>query len=354
MAEGSFKSRGTESRVPQRNVRGKRTRNPGYEPGNNWVECDICASTIRSQDARLTWDNYVVCPDDWEPRHPQDFVRGRQDRISAAGDGELGLVRSESEDVFVEPGTGAVPQPPPTVILYEDVVLEDEPTGYWRFEENTIGTTRYESSVEGVGAFLDQEAVSQTDPTIDGAINSGIRMGGTRLTYEDNLADLIDPDHFTVEFWMRLDPEVRGAQTSYILSNGNSFSIIFNPQGRPGAVGAFRSNFIPTGGRRNFGFPITTNNFSVIEDNEWHLYHIVFDRNVGVSGYRDGELQRVGQVDAQNRPIDWTNIETPSNYLGDSRRRGANTFRGDLDELAIYNTALTQERITAHFEARAT
>jgi hypothetical protein len=79
-----------------KNVRGKKTRNPGYKPGDHWVQCDICASSVRSSDARLTWDNMVVCPDDWEPRHPQDFVRGRSDNMAAQG-----LVRTESEDVFV-------------------------------------------------------------------------------------------------------------------------------------------------------------------------------------------------------------------------------------------------------------
>lgn len=67
--------------IPARNVRGKKTRNPGYEPGNHWVICDVCACAIRAKDAMFRWDNAVVCPDDWEPRHPQDFVRGRADKI---------------------------------------------------------------------------------------------------------------------------------------------------------------------------------------------------------------------------------------------------------------------------------
>jgi hypothetical protein len=44
-----------------------------------------------------TWDNLVVCPNDWEPRHPQDFVRGREDDTSAKG-----LVRPEPPDQFIE------------------------------------------------------------------------------------------------------------------------------------------------------------------------------------------------------------------------------------------------------------
>ena len=82
--------------APRRNVRGKRTRNPGYEPGNHWVECDISGAHIRAKDAMVTWDNLVVSPDDWEIRHPQDFVRARYDKIMTSEPR-----RSESEDVFI-------------------------------------------------------------------------------------------------------------------------------------------------------------------------------------------------------------------------------------------------------------
>lgn len=85
-----------ERTAPQKAVIGKRTRNPGYEPGNHWVDCDRCGATIRTKDAKLTWDNLVVCPNDWEPRHPQDFVKGREEDPSAKG-----LVRSEAEVSYV-------------------------------------------------------------------------------------------------------------------------------------------------------------------------------------------------------------------------------------------------------------
>ena len=80
----------------KRNVRGKKTKNPGWKAGNHWVNCDRCNAHIRAKDAMITWDNYVVCPDDWEVRHPQDFVRGRQDKITPDEP-----IRPENEDVFV-------------------------------------------------------------------------------------------------------------------------------------------------------------------------------------------------------------------------------------------------------------
>lgn len=63
---------------------GKHTKAPGYEPGNHWVVCDSTGFDIRAKDIRMTWDGRAVCPEAWEPRHPQDFVRAVKDDISAS------------------------------------------------------------------------------------------------------------------------------------------------------------------------------------------------------------------------------------------------------------------------------
>jgi len=28
------------------------------------------------------WDGFIVCKEDWEARHPQDFIKAKTDRIS--------------------------------------------------------------------------------------------------------------------------------------------------------------------------------------------------------------------------------------------------------------------------------
>lgn len=37
--------------------------------------CDECGFKFKSSDLRKRWDGLMVCPDDWETRHPQDFLR---------------------------------------------------------------------------------------------------------------------------------------------------------------------------------------------------------------------------------------------------------------------------------------
>lgn len=67
------------------NARGKKTRAPGYKPGGYWALCDICGCAIRASEGHMRWDGYFVCPDDWEARHEQDFLRARTDRIAPQG-----------------------------------------------------------------------------------------------------------------------------------------------------------------------------------------------------------------------------------------------------------------------------
>ena len=51
-----------------------------YFKGGEWnFICDQCNRKLKSDKARFQWDGLVVCGQCWEPRHPQDFVRGKDD-----------------------------------------------------------------------------------------------------------------------------------------------------------------------------------------------------------------------------------------------------------------------------------
>lgn len=51
-----------------------------YRAGDFWRICDVCGFDYRASETYKRWDGLIVCASDWEPRHPQDFVRGRMDR----------------------------------------------------------------------------------------------------------------------------------------------------------------------------------------------------------------------------------------------------------------------------------
>lgn len=52
---------------------------PAYRAGDFWRICDRCGFRYRASQTFKTWDGLYVCREDWEVRHPQDFVRGRKD-----------------------------------------------------------------------------------------------------------------------------------------------------------------------------------------------------------------------------------------------------------------------------------
>jgi hypothetical protein len=42
--------------------------------------CDCCGFKFKSSQLRKRWDGAMVCKADYEPRHPQDFVKARSER----------------------------------------------------------------------------------------------------------------------------------------------------------------------------------------------------------------------------------------------------------------------------------
>lgn len=57
--------------------------------------CDVCAQKYKSSEMRKRWDGLMVCPNDWEPRHPQDFLRSVPDHQAVPWS------RPQIPDVFV-------------------------------------------------------------------------------------------------------------------------------------------------------------------------------------------------------------------------------------------------------------
>jgi hypothetical protein len=51
-------------------------RNATYYKRGDWnAICDRCGAKFKASQLRKTWEGFMVCQKDWEPRHPQDYVR---------------------------------------------------------------------------------------------------------------------------------------------------------------------------------------------------------------------------------------------------------------------------------------
>src|ERR1017187_9375651 len=67
---------------------------PNYVHGAWKVVCDDCGRWYKSFQLQMRWDGVMVCYQCWEPRQPQDFVRGVADKIAPP------WTRPEQQDIF--------------------------------------------------------------------------------------------------------------------------------------------------------------------------------------------------------------------------------------------------------------
>lgn len=67
-----------------------------YKRGDNYFCCPVCGFKKRVSQGRYRWDKVFVCTDCWEPRHPQETIRPRSDKIKAD------ISVPEPTDVFIE------------------------------------------------------------------------------------------------------------------------------------------------------------------------------------------------------------------------------------------------------------
>lgn len=47
-----------------------------YTPGEWYACCQVCGKRVLSSMIQKRWDGLLTCREDWEQRHPLDFVRG--------------------------------------------------------------------------------------------------------------------------------------------------------------------------------------------------------------------------------------------------------------------------------------
>jgi len=68
---------------------------PSYTKGDWKAVCDACGKVVLASELQQRWDGLMVDSVCWEPRHPQDFVRGVADYQAPP------FTRPEPSDIFI-------------------------------------------------------------------------------------------------------------------------------------------------------------------------------------------------------------------------------------------------------------
>ncbi|MGL4173797.1 MAG: signal peptidase I [Actinomycetota bacterium] len=233
---------------------------------------------------------------------------------------------------------------------YSAAVLADSPTHYYRLAESpiTAGTTVATSTAPGAltGTYRRNGAAgagftAAQPSSLPCDTNTSVRFDGAS-TYVSANANVTNPQVFSVEARFKTTGSAAGGKIVGFGNNGTGSSASYD-----------RHIFMNNAGRLVFGvYPGAVRvvvSPASYNDNQWH--HVVATlSSAGMRLYVDGVLVASdpaitsAQVYNGRWRIGWDNLggwgaNTPTNSY----------FTGFIDEVAIYNSALTATQVTAHF-----
>lgn len=219
--------------------------------------------------------------------------------------------------------------------VYRKLVLADTPVAYWRLGE-TSGTTANDISGNGRhGTYQGGVTLGQPGALVgDGDAAAWFDGVDDAVSVSNNTAfNFTATQDFSVECWLRGTWTQHGTLIEKWSGDGSyPFAVRVSDTG---LVGCVRYD-----GTNN---PGVSSPFA-LNDNQWH--HLVFLKRLSnLLLYIDGQ-----QVATTTDTTTGDTTNTSNLYFG---KRGNNVvfYTGLLDEVAIYNYALSAEQVAAHYAA---
>ncbi|MEM6312446.1 MAG: LamG-like jellyroll fold domain-containing protein [Planctomycetota bacterium] len=230
------------------------------------------------------------------------------------------------------------------LLAYQDIILADDPVGYWRFEE-AAGPVAVDSSATGNDATYEASVdlgLDSASPLLGGAAGFDDQADTQNAFVQLSQPLAIGSSSNTVEAWVRVDPGLleAGERAGSILGN---FGV-----GGPGIA-----NWeIHTSGRLrvfwNSG-EVDTFGTTDLSDGDWHHVAVVRDTVAGdFVAYIDGAVEFTTATAGSD--IDFA--ASPLHRIGSDNRAGTSVvFNGEIDELAVYDRALSPVEIAERYQA---
>ncbi|WP_432457784.1 LamG-like jellyroll fold domain-containing protein [Cellulomonas iranensis] len=231
-------------------------------------------------------------------------------------------------------------------VAYPAAVLADQPSLYWRYEEGSGGVA-WDSAGQGRNGVLTGTPAfrSTTSPVGDGGWAMG--FGDGRTAHSDWIEQ--GPSTYSVETWFR----TTSTQGGKIVGFGNGQSNRMSPAALRTSGSYDRHVYMTDAGKLVFG--VYTGSTQTVtsprsyNDGEWH--HVVATQGAaGMTMYVDGvPVGRNGTTTAQSYKGSWR--VGGDNLDGWPSQPSSRYFGGDVDETAVYPTALTAAQVQAHYTA---
>ncbi|MFE6995690.1 PKD domain-containing protein [Microbacterium sp. NPDC057659] len=220
---------------------------------------------------------------------------------------------------------------------YRTAVLKDSPRNYWPLGEAS-GATAYDWA-GGSDLTLNGSYTRNQSGAVSGESGkTSTRFNGSNA-YGASSEKIVAPQEFTIEAWVRTD--TNGGPGGKMVGFGDA---------KTGLSSSYdRHIYMETNGRITFGaYPGSTQTITssgTYNDAQWH-YVVATLSGSGMSLYVDGArvAQRSDVYSGQYYYGYWR--------VGGDRTWAGNTyFRGYLEDVAVYDSALSPQSIAAHYTA---
>jgi RHS repeat-associated protein len=235
---------------------------------------------------------------------------------------------------------------PSTLIAgsYSGVVLSDAPMAYWRLDDSS-GTSATDSSGNGLAASYAGGVRLVASGALRGDSDSGVAFDGVNDDVK-RAPVTTQTSNVTMEAWIYWTGCCFNFGAGPILVyNGNSGSNGYGlmiSAGGGGSCGVSNQLFVLEGG-------VTCNADGaggIVPTNQW----VFVAATRSSSGVWTTYVNGVATTSSSSSPAPVAPT-SGSTSIGASGLGGSNNFAGRIDEVAVYNTALSAARIEAHYAA---
>lgn len=202
---------------------------------------------------------------------------------------------------------------------YRDKVIADGAVAYWRLDEPS-GTTAYDSVGSAAGTI--SGAVTLNVP---GAVRKAMAFDGTTGKIV-SATNLVQATALTIEAWIKTT--VSGVQLPFFTARSSNAGLYC-------ATNAGQLWFY-----NSVATPASYNSLKTVIDGQWH-HCVMTHTGTTYAIYIDGVLDRTGS---------WTgrSVDSFPPSLGFDPTN-VKYWNGALDDVAVYNVALTPTQIAAHY-----
>ncbi|MFI5826834.1 LamG-like jellyroll fold domain-containing protein [Streptomyces sp. NPDC051578] len=230
---------------------------------------------------------------------------------------------------------------PASVQSYPNQVRADGANLYWRYDD-TVSPYVADSSTGGntSGIQLNAPALRQTPGAVSGASTAMGFNGSSQQVYSDHRQTV--GGSYTIETWFKTNT-TRGGKLIGFGDNTDRNSGSYDKQ-----------LYMTNAGRLVFGVyngstrTISTGLFETYNDNKWH--HVVGTQGPsGMALYVDGQNKGTLNVTGSQQYAGFWHVGG-DNLSSWPNRPTSNFFAGQIDETAVYPTALTQAQVKNHYD----